>query len=106
MMNTMNASTVQMTLENEPYYPNKCKWCGKPFEKKHNRQEYCSDECARYALLEQKARYNVRYRLKYKSRKSDSYWGMGSGSLGSHKKDDFDEELESIRKELRRFKLR
>ena len=95
-----------MTLENKPYYPNKCKWCGKPFEKQHNRQEYCSEECARYARLEQKSKYNQKYRLKYKSRKSDSYWGLGSGSLGSHCKESFDEEQEAIHKEFKHLKLR
>jgi len=99
-------STVQMTLENEPYYPNKCKWCGKPFEKQHNRQEYCSDKCKLNALREQKAIFSRKYRSKYKNRKSDSYWGMGSGSLSAHKKDSFDEEHDAIQKELKRLRIK
>lgn len=95
-----------MTLDNKPYYPNKCKWCGKPFKKTHNRQEYCSEECSHYAHMEQKARYTREYRLKYKSGKSDSYWGLGSGSLGSHGEESFDDEQEAIRKEFKRLKLK
>lgn len=99
-------NTVQTTLEGEKVYPHKCKWCGKPFTKEHNRQEYCTKECAYYARLEQKARYNRKYRLNYKSRKSDSYWGMGSGALGSHREESFDEEHEAVRKEFKRLKLK
>ncbi|MDO5827279.1 MAG: hypothetical protein Q4Q19_03355 [Methanobrevibacter sp.] len=99
-------NTIQTNLDGEKVYPHKCKWCGKPFTKQHNRQEYCSEECAHHARLEQKAKYTQKYRLKYTSRKSDSYWGMGSGSLGCHMKDDFEDEQRAIHKELKRLKLK
>ena len=96
-----------MTLDNQTCYPkNKCKWCGKPFTKRHNRQEYCCDDCAHYALLEQKAEFARKYRKRYKKEKSDSYCGIGSGGLGGHRKDSFEEEGEAIAKELRRLKLK
>ena len=33
----------------------RCKWCGKIFFKKHNRETYCSSKCKKYAHQEQKA---------------------------------------------------
>ena len=55
-------NTVQTNLDGEKVYPHKCKWCGKPFTKQHNRQEYCSDECFQYARQEQKAIYQRKRR--------------------------------------------
>ena len=35
--------TRDMTMV--PYTNYTCKYCGKPFLKKHNKEMYCSDEC-------------------------------------------------------------
>ena len=95
-----------MTLENKPYYPNKCKWCGKPFEKQHNRQEYCSEECFHFARLEQKAIYQRRRRKLINNGVivSNETRHLGTGYLSEHCHDDPDEEYEAIQKELKRVK--
>ena len=63
----------------------KCKWCGKPFTKTHNRQMYCSNYCRKQARREQQAGYSRTYRKKYKGMLPDStLYGLGSGRLGSH----------------------
>ena len=95
-----------MTLENEPYYPNKCKWCGKPFTKQHNRQEYCSEECFNFARLEQKAVYQRRRRKLINEGVivSNENKHLGTGFLSEHCHDEFQEEYESIQKELTRIK--
>ena len=105
-MKLTTISTVQMTLENKPYYPNKCKWCGKPFKKTHNRQEYCSEECFRYARLEQKAIYQRKRRKLINNGVliSNESQYIGTGFLSEHCQDDFDKEYESIQKELKRIK--
>lgn len=102
----MTVTTVQMTLDNEPYYPNKCKWCGKPFEKTHNRQEYCSDRCFRFARLEQKAVYQRKRRKMINDGEliSNESKHLGTGFLGEHCHDDPKKEYESIQKELKRIK--
>ena len=105
-MKLATISTVQMTLENKPYYPNKCKWCGKPFKKTHNRQEYCSEECFRFARLEQKAIYQRKRRKLINNGilVSNESQYIGTGFLSEHCQDDFDKEYESIQKELKRIK--
>ena len=55
-----------MTLDNKPYYPNKCKWCGKPFLKKYSAEKYCSEECCTLALQDQKAEYQRKRRKQIK----------------------------------------
>lgn len=63
----------------------KCKWCGKPFTKTHNRQMYCSNYCRKNARREQQAEYSRTYRKKYKGMLPDAtLYGLGSGRLGSH----------------------
>ena len=94
-----------MTLYNEPYYPHKCKWCGKPFEKQHNRQEYCSEECFKHARLEQKAIYQ-RKRRKLINKGlivSSENEHLGTGYLSEHRWEDEEKEYESIQKELKRI---
>ena len=107
-MKLATISTVQMTLENKPYYPNKCKWCGKPFKKTHNRQEYCSKECFRFARLEQKAIYQRKRRKLINKGEliSNESQHIGTGFLSEHCHEDFDEEYESIQKELKRISKR
>lgn len=84
----------------------KCKYCGHLFIKLQNRRVYCSDKCSKYAHKEQKEAYNRRYRLQNKD-KSDNYWGLGSGYLGSHcNKDDFEKEHQAIILERKRLKLK
>ena len=63
----------------------KCKWCGKPFTKTHNRQMYCSNYCRKNARREQQAEYSRTYRKKYKGMLPDStLYGLGSGRFVGH----------------------
>lgn len=101
-----------MTLDNEKHYPVKCKYCGKPFTKSHNRQMYCSDSCRRNALREQKARYQAKRRLKIKQKVLivDEYKKYGLGSYGTsangHRKNNFSHEYMAIQKEMKRIGLK
>ena len=40
----------------------KCKYCGKPFEKEHNRQVYCSLDCAHKGTQDNKSKYQRKRR--------------------------------------------
>lgn len=103
---------IQMTLDNEKHYPVKCKYCGKPFTKTHNRQMYCSDSCRRNALREQKARYQAKRRLRIKQKVLivDEYKKYGLGSYGTsangHRKNKFSQEYIAIQKEMKRIGLK
>ncbi|MDO5820928.1 MAG: hypothetical protein Q4Q32_03820 [Methanobrevibacter sp.] len=99
-------NTVQTNLEGEKVYPHKCKWCGKPFTKQHNRQEYCSDECFNYARLEQKAIYQRKRRKLINNNElvSNESRHLGTGYLSQHRHEDFEKEHASIQKELKRIR--
>lgn len=104
-------TTKQMTLENEVYYKHKCKYCGKPFNKKHNREMYCSKECRKYALREQKARYQAKRRLKIKRKElvlRHNYKNLGSYGTCSafHRRSKFEDEYRAVKREMERIGLR
>lgn len=79
----------------------KCKWCGNEFKKRHNRQMYCSEECRRYARLEQNAEWMRNYRREYSQIKT-----IGSGMLGKHPRKVFLDEHITIRREMRRLRFK
>lgn len=76
----------------------KCKWCGKLFEKQHNREEYCCDDCRRYARMEQKAEWIRNYRKEYSQVEC-----IGSGGLGKHRRKVFLEEHIAVCNEMKRL---
>lgn len=102
---------VQVDLFQNKVYNSECKYCGKPFNKVHNREMYCSDTCCLNALREQKAKYQRKRRLNIKSGliivDEIKRYGVGSygTSLSEHPKSNFHDELVAIQKEKRRLKL-
>ncbi len=84
----------------------KCKWCGKEFNKKHNREVYCSDEHRKYARQEQN-RVNFRtYYTKYKSLwGEDKLYGLGSGFLSSNRHENFVSESLAIKREKQKLNI-
>jgi len=83
-----------------------CKWCGKPFKKHHNRQMYCSDEHRKYALQNHKRDHVRKKRKSISIIKDDSYYGLGSGFLSTHRREDFKEESTCVIKEIKRLGIR
>lgn len=115
-MRSKQDGTVQMCFENDGslkvYYDGRCKRCGRPFHKLHNKSQYCSEECAKNNIRDLKARYQRRRRLLVKNKhiilSEKQKYGLGSYGTCSrrHRKKDFKEEYTSIQKEFRRLKLR
>lgn len=91
-----------------PYTNAVCKWCGKPFFKDANKTCYCSDECRKNAVREQKAEYQRKRRRLIKSGALVSMESvdLGTGYLGKYRKEDFDDEHEAVLKEMRRLKIK
>ena len=83
----------------------KCKWCGKPFKKKHNRQMYCCKECAKEAEKEKALKRWLKWFYKHKKEMYQTAL-LGTSSLGQHREEDFNKEYKAIRKELKRLKLK
>lgn len=91
----------------EPYTNYVCKYCGKPFLKKHNKEMYCSEDCRIKAHQDQDAAYRRRRRKLINKGEivSNENKYVGTGYLSHRKKDKEEEELEAIRKEMKRLKL-
>ena len=91
----------------KPYTNYTCKYCGKPFLKKHNKEMYCSDECRLKAHQDQDAEYQRRKRRRIREgviiTNERAY--VGTGFLSHHKREDDDEEHAAIIKEMKRLKL-
>ena len=91
----------------EPYTNYTCKYCGKPFLKKHNREMYCSDDCRLKAHQDQDAAYQRKKRRLIQKGVivSNEREYIGTQFLSQHRQQDFDEEFAAIRKEMKRLKL-
>ena len=83
-------------------YP--CKWCGTLFTKTHNRQVYCSKTCADEAEKEnnRNRRHKWYHKNKHKLTQKQRY-GLGTGTLGPHKHQDNEKELQTIKNERKRI---
>lgn len=78
----------------------RCKWCGKIFFKKHNRETYCSSKCKKYAHQEQKAIFANKYRRQYHKKEC-----LGTSGLGKHRRQDYHQEYQAIQNEKKRLKI-
>ena len=86
-------------------YPKaKCKYCGKTYEKHHNRQVYCSDECRTNARKEKRRIYDSKYY--YKNRKRRNQTLIGTRSIGPHKHPEDEKEQTIVQNEIQRIGLR
>ena len=85
-------------------YPiRKCALCGKPFEKKHNRQIYCSDECRTEAKKQQDQKARLRWVNKNKKRLYQTQ--LGTRTISQHRNPDDTREQQIIRNEKQRLGL-
>jgi hypothetical protein len=85
----------------------KCEWCGKPFTPQSSNNKYCSENCKKYARLEKVSHNMAEYRKRYDGvQLSSDLKNLGTGGLGGHRVDDFEEEYKKIRKELKDRRLR
>ena len=83
-----------------------CKWCGREYTKKHNREMYCSDECRHYARQEQNRIHRRRYYHRYKQVMTEKQrCGLGSGFLSCNRYEDYMVEYAAIQREYSRLKL-
>lgn len=86
------------------YPERKCAYCGKTFERKHNRQKYCSEECAYHAHRE---KHNIRCRrYYYRHRDRINKTKIGTRTIGPKPNPDPTREAEIIQNEVERIGLR
>lgn len=108
LQDKQNSKNRYMNLKkNAPVLTGKCGCCGKEFIKRHGNQKYCSKKCAETVILFQNANAaNKYYHHVKKLRGGDTVWGLGSGSLGQHRHDEFESEYNVVEKELQRLGLK
>ena len=81
----------------------KCAYCGNLFTKQHNRQKYCSKECAYQAHLEKHRIRNMRYYYKHKDRINKTK--IGTRTIGPTPNPNPDREAEIVQNEIERIGL-
>ena len=85
-------------------YPEvRCAYCGKTFEKHHNRQKYCSTTCATNAHREHKR--NWAYRYYYKNKKRINTTRIGTRTIGPKPNPNIEREEEIVKNEVERIGL-
>ena len=86
-------------------YPKaKCKWCGAIYEKTHNRQQYCTKECAKKAKEEQDQKHRLKWVNKNKERLYQTQ--LGTRTIGPKPNPDPEREAEIVQNERKRLGLR
>ena len=86
-------------------YPTiKCAYCGKPFTRKHNRQKYCSQECAKKADYD-KARTRM-YRYYHRHRTRINQTKKGTRTIGPKPNPNPNREAEIVQNEIERIGLK
>ena len=85
------------------YPQRKCPICGKPFTRKHNRQKYCSTECAKTAKEQQDQKARLRWVNKNKQRLYQTQ--LGTRTIGPKPNPDTNREQEIIQNEKQRLGL-
>ena len=95
--------------EQEIMSRSKCAWCGKEFEKTHNRQVCCSKECQKERQKElnrnRQQRYYYRHKVGNVNSKNITDLGSRGTSQTSHSKNNFRDEYKSIQSEKKRLGL-
>jgi hypothetical protein len=81
-----------------------CEWCGELFTKTHNRQIYCSEECAKEAALIKDRKTKLAWF--YRNRERLYATQLGTRTLGPHRNEDEEREYEIIQNELKRLGLK
>jgi len=89
---------------NIKYPKTKCAYCGKEFEKKHNRQIYCSKQCSDNARKDKKRIYNSKYY--YKNKKRILTTAIGTTTMSPNRNPNADREAEIVQNEIERIGLK
>ena len=86
----------------------KCNYCGKLFIKKGNANRYCSQSCKHESQLESKRRYsnkrNIRKSCNTRIKNITELGSWGTSST-SHRKPNFNDELRSVKAQIRMLRI-
>lgn len=101
----MIAMTNTKKMKIDIKYPEKkCAYCGKPYKKHHNRQKYCSEECAYQAHREKHRIRNMRYYYRHRERINKTK--IGTRTIGPKPNNNPEREAEIVQNEIERIGLK
>lgn len=84
------------------FHEKQCNWCGKTYTPRVGHQLYCSPQCRKYSDQEHTLHRVRKFRKKYHNVLNQlSYQNLGTGGLGQHRDNDFEEEQRKIRQEMK-----
>ena len=86
------------------YPKSKCAYCGKTYTKHHNRQKYCSPECAYQAHREKHRIRNMRYYYRHRERINKTK--IGTRTIGPKPNNNPEREAEIVQNEIERIGLK
>lgn len=89
---------------NIKYPKSKCAYCGKPYTKHHNRQKYCSQECAYQAHREKHRIRNMKYYYRHRDRINKTK--IGTRTIGPKPNNNPEREAEIVQNEIERIGLK
>ncbi|RAP43831.1 MAG: hypothetical protein BZ136_09240 [Methanosphaera sp. rholeuAM74] len=78
----------------------KCKWCGRKYWKKHNRQEYCNKKCREEAKREHSRMRSHKYYTRHKEKNQNN---LGSSNLKEHMNTDTHREAVLVHEEKKKI---
>lgn len=85
----------------------KCKWCGKYFvrNKQNKRTLFCCKTCKKESELEHNRdrQFKFYYRCIKSNNRHNKKIGLGTGKLGKHRKENFEDEKKAVKNEKRRI---
>lgn len=88
-------------MEVQIKYPKqKCAYCGEEFTRRHNRQKYCTKECAKNAKREQDRKAWIRWFHKNKDKLYTKQ--LGTRTIGPHKHPITEREQQIVQNEKQR----
>ena len=86
-----------------------CEYCGEKFAIVRGRgrpRKYCCEVCKTNARRHQSRMKAHRWYHRHKHELDEKRrWGLGSGTLGQHRHEDFNKEQDAIKKELVRLRI-
>lgn len=99
----VTSDKIRIIMNKKTFQEKACKWCGKKFTPQTSHQLYCSEDCTKYARMENTNNRIRKYRKKYEDVQTIlDMKNIGTGNLGEHRLDDFKEEYQRVLREMNR----
>lgn len=103
-----NTTKIIIIKTKKQYKTKKCKWCNTTYTPRSSHNLYCSEDCRILSKQKHGRDRITRFRRRYNDvlKTLQKYITIGTGGLGEHRDEDFDEEYQKIQQELKIIGIR